>query len=259
MFSFESEFFAAIVILLWTLSECTETADIANLADASPSLLVSHYDCTEPRNMRMFSTTEVADCEVQPEDMSSNKVRIRMYTKNLATKVDAHVCSVSYQHERWYCGMHSHSSIDAKSSSITTPLLITGAQCKSVIPTKEIPVTYLHYSGLHGKSAVTIDFRLDQFTTTVTTFGKAIKDTHNDCKGYGWVDRFSVVSYVQKVTVNYDNEAKIVVGINGLTLPCSYTSGECDSTGLGRLAYTCLYYTSASTSARPIHSMTRSA
>ena len=172
MFSFKSAIFVAIDILLWTLSVCTETADNANLADASPSLLVSHYDCNEPKNMRMFSTTEVADCEVQPEVIASNKVRIRMYTKNLATKVDAHVCSVSYHHERWYCGMHSHSSIDTKSSSITTPLLITGAQCKSVIPTKEKPETSLDYSGLHGKSTVSISFKLDQFTSSVTTFGK---------------------------------------------------------------------------------------
>ncbi len=78
--------FLTIVILQWILSDSTTMVDEVKLADASPTLLVSHYDCNQPRNMRMFSTTEVKDCEVQPEDLQYNKVKLRMYTKNSATK-----------------------------------------------------------------------------------------------------------------------------------------------------------------------------
>ncbi len=232
--------FLTIVILQWMLLDSTTPVDDVKLADASPTLLVSHYDCSKPKNMRMFSTTEVKDCEVQPEDLQYNKVKLRMYTKNSATKVDAYVCSVNYKHDRWYCGMHSHSSNDATHSSITSPLLITSAQCKEVAPDTANPThtVHLQYSGLYKKEDVQINFKLDQFVKSVENFGNTIKDTGNDCKGYGWIERFTFLSYVQKVTINYDNEAKTVVGIDGLTLPCPYSSGGCDSTGLGRYAYT---------------------
>ena len=135
--------------------------------------------------------------------------------------------------------MHSHSSFDAThKSSITPPLLITGAQCKSVIPINANSVSYLHYRGLHGTETAQINFQLDKHIHSSDYFGMVIKDTGNDCEGYGWLERFTFSSYVQKVTINYDNEAKTVVGIDGLTLPCSYASGGCDSTGLGRYAYT---------------------
>ena len=48
MLSVKPKIFVASVILQWILTKSTEMEGEANLADASTTLVVSHFDCSNP-------------------------------------------------------------------------------------------------------------------------------------------------------------------------------------------------------------------
>ena len=53
------------------------------------------------------------------------------------------MCSVKHQRNRFYCGMHDHSSIDIKQKAITSYLDLSPAQCK--FAAEGSPITILNH------------------------------------------------------------------------------------------------------------------
>ena len=154
----------------------TEPLTGEGLEDIVPQKVVTHYDCERPEETILYSTTEVPDCKLDLEDVKYSKAQIVTYYRSFAKRIEGWQCSVSYQHERWYCGVGSNTGMDASHVSITTPLLITGEQCKAVIPQSKNEVTILNYKGLWGESIMKIQFQEDILKHTGMTFGQKIKE-----------------------------------------------------------------------------------
>ena len=210
------------------------------IEDIVPQKVVTHYDCDRPTETILYSTTEVPTCKLDLVDVEYAKTQVVTYYRSFAKRVDAWQCSISYQHDRWYCGVGSKSGIDASHVSITTPLALTGTQCKMVIPDTEFEVTTLSYVGLWGTKEFKIKFQQDVLTRTVQTVGQPVKEfktAGEDCIGWGYINRFSFTTQIVKITLNYEIKTGKVMDITSMVLPCKFDEGMCDANNINHKAY----------------------
>ena len=98
--------------------------------DIAPTVTVSPYDCSEKSENNLYSLKQVKPCNVAPENIDMSYAKVKMYTKHFRTEINATICSVKHQRNRFYCGMHDHSSIDIKQKTITSYLDLSLAQCR---------------------------------------------------------------------------------------------------------------------------------
>ena len=82
--------------------------------DIAPTVTVSHQDCSEMSENIIYSLNQVKRCNVSPKNIDMSYVKIKMYTKHFRTQINATICSVKHQRNRFGCEMHDHSSIDIK-------------------------------------------------------------------------------------------------------------------------------------------------
>ena len=100
------------------------------LDDIAPTVTVSPYDCSGMSENNLYSLKQVKPCNVAPENIDMSYAKVKMYTKHFRTEINATICSVKHQRNRFYCGMHDHSSIDIKQKTITSYLDLSPAQCR---------------------------------------------------------------------------------------------------------------------------------
>ena len=128
--------------------------------DMVPSVQVSHYDCGEMTQNNLFSLNQVKPCNMAPQNIELNDVKLTMYTKHFRTEINATIRRIKHQRNRFYCGMHDHTSMDIEQAQITSDIDLTPEQCKQASK---------------GRSLTQFDHKL--------TFEKGKKETHHKWKG----------------------------------------------------------------------------
>ena len=59
-----------------------------------------------------------------------NDVQLTMYTKHFRTEINAKICRIKHQLNRFYCGMHDHPSLDIEKPQKISDIDLTPEQCK---------------------------------------------------------------------------------------------------------------------------------
>ena len=113
------------------------------LDDIAPTVTVSHYHCSEMSENNLYSLNHVKPGNVAPENIGMSYAKVKMCTKHFRTEINATLCSVKHQRNRFYCGMHNHSSIDIKHKTITSYLDLSPAQCR--LAAEGSPITLLNH------------------------------------------------------------------------------------------------------------------
>ena len=102
-----------------------------------------------------------------------NSVKLTMYTKHFRTEINATLCRMKHQRNRFFCGLHDHTSMDIEQPQLTSDIDLTPEQCNQAS---------------EGTSLILFDHK--------PTFEKGKKETHhkwtgyinedyvNECKGY---------------------------------------------------------------------------
>ena len=104
----------------------------------APALKVAHFDCSEVTKNTLYAINQVRPCHITPEDLEICKAKVVLYTKHFRKELNATKCRVQHQRVKWHCGHHDHSSIDHTISGITSDIVISPEQCRTLAKGKDI-------------------------------------------------------------------------------------------------------------------------
>ena len=195
--------------------------------DIAPSVQVSHYDCKEMTENNLYSLIQVKPCNMAPQSIQMNDVKLTMCTKHFRTEINATICRLKHQRNRYYCGRHDHTSTDIEQPQITSDIDLTPEQCKQAS---------------EGRSLTLFDHKL--------TFGKGKKETHhkwkrdvdadnrNQCKCHDRITKDTLESHIQDITLKVRIKDGKIFNRNDHLLRDLDELG-CRSTSLDPYAYTC--------------------
>ena len=156
-----------------------------------------------------------------------NDVKLIMYTKHFQTEINATICQIKHQRNKFHCGMHDHTSMDIEQPQITRDIDLTPEQCKQAS---------------EGRSLTLFDHKL--------TFEKGKKEIHhkwagdksgdyrNECDGKGWITKDTFESHIQDITLKVRIKDGKIFNRNGQLLPCALDELGCGITSLDLYAYT---------------------
>ena len=172
------------------------------------ALKVAHFDCSERTENTLYAVNQVRPCHNTPEELEISKAKIVLYTKHFRKERNATKCRVQHQREKWHCGHHDHSSIDHTIAGITSDIVISPEQCRTLAKGKD--VTLLGYS---------INFGFDTKNPFVKTYGDTSDDYRNECDGKRWITRDTFLPQMQTTTLKVTLENGKVPSDTGLILP----------------------------------------
>ena len=97
-------------LLILNMSICDKYEP--KLDDIAPSVQVSHYDCSEMTENNLYSLNQVKLCNMAPQNIQMNDVKLTMYNKHFRTEINTTTCRIKHQRNKFFCGMHDHTSMD---------------------------------------------------------------------------------------------------------------------------------------------------
>ena len=106
--------------------------------EVAPALKVADFDCSEKTENILYAMNQVRSCHITPEDLEISQAKVVLYSKHFRKKLNATKCRVLHQREIWHCGHHDHSSIDHTIAGITSNIIISPEQCRTLAKGKEI-------------------------------------------------------------------------------------------------------------------------
>ena len=102
------------------------------------NLKVSHFDCGAMTENTLYALNQVRQCHITPEELEISQTKIILYTKHFRKEINATKCRIQHQREKWHCRHNAHSSIDHTIAGITSELVISPEQCRSLAKGKSI-------------------------------------------------------------------------------------------------------------------------
>ena len=123
--------------------------------NSAPSVQISQFDCCEMTQNNLYSLNQVKPCDMAPLVFEMNDVKLTMYTKYFRTEINATICRIKPQTNKFFCGTHDHRSMDIEPPQITSDVDLNLEQCKQTSD---------------GRSLTLFDHKL--------TFEKVSKQTH---------------------------------------------------------------------------------
>ena len=119
---------SVVFLLMLNISICDKYEPKPD--DIAPCVQLSHYDCSEMTENNLFSLNQVKPCNMTPQNIQMNDVKLTMYTKHFRTEINATICRIEHQRNKFHCGMHDHTSMDIEQPQITSVIDLTPEQCK---------------------------------------------------------------------------------------------------------------------------------
>ena len=139
-------------------------------------LKVSQFDCGAMTENNLCALNQEQQCHITPEELEISQTKIILYTKHFRKELNPTECRIQNQHEKWRCGHNNHSSIDHTSAGITSDLVISPEQCRSLAKGKMI---YL------ADQFLGVGF--DTKNPIVITDGSTSDTNRNHCTARDWI------------------------------------------------------------------------
>ena len=156
----------------------------------APALKVADFYCSEMTEITLYAINQVRPCHITPEELEISKAKIVLYTKHFRKELNATKSRVQHQQEKWHSGHHDQSSIDHTVAGITSDIVISPEQCRTLVKGKD--------NTLLGHS---INFGFDTKNPIVKTYGDTSNDYRNECDGKGWITRDTFLPHMQTTTL----------------------------------------------------------
>ena len=203
---------AMTLFLFQFLVFCSEVAfTLAVDADqVAKNLKVSHFDCGSMTENTLYALKQVRQCHITPKELEISQTEIILYTKHFRKELNATKCRIQHQREKWHCGHNDHSSIDHTIAEITSDLVTSPEQGRSLRKGKSI---YLADQFL----AVEYDTR----DPIVKTDGSTSDSNRNHCIVRGWITRDTFLRHMQRTTLKVRMSTGKVLSDSTQVLPCA--------------------------------------
>ena len=111
-----------------------------NLASVAKKLRVTHFDCGEMTQNKLYALNQVEQCNVAPENLEVSRASVTLYTKHFRRTINATMCRVKHQSEEWHCGHNDHSSMSILHNGITSDISLSPETCKAMGEGKEVMI-----------------------------------------------------------------------------------------------------------------------
>ena len=151
---------------------------------------VSHFDCGAMTENTLYALNQVRQCHIIPEELKISQTKIIVYTKHFQKELNATKCRIQHQREKWHCGHNDHSSIDHTIAGITSDLVISPEQCRSLAKGKSI---YL------ADEFLAVEY--DTKGPIVKIDGSTSDSNRNHCNVRGWITRDTFLPHMQRTTL----------------------------------------------------------
>ena len=131
---------SAMMLLSQTLVFCSEVVYtlVPDADHVAKNLKVSHFDCGAMTGSTLYALNHVRQSHITLEELEISQTKIILYTKHFRKELNATKCRIQHQREKWHCGHNDHSSIDHTIAGITSNLVISPEQCRSLAKRKMI-------------------------------------------------------------------------------------------------------------------------
>ena len=219
---------AMTLFLFQFLVFCSEVAHtlVPDADQFAKNLKVSHFDCGAMTENTLYALNQVRQCHITPEELENSQTLIILYTKHFRKELNTTNCRIQHQREKWHCGPNDHSSIDHTISGITSDLVISPEQCRSLAKRKSI---YL------ADHFLAVEY--DTKDPIVKTDGSTRDDKRNHCNVPGWITRDTFLPHMQRTTLIVRMSAGNVLSDSAQVLPCALEELGCEVTSLDPYAY----------------------
>ena len=219
---------AMTLFLFQILVFCSEVVYtlVPDADQVAENLKVSHFGCSAMTEKTLYALNQVRQCHITPEELEISQTKIILYTKHFRKELNATKCRIQHQREKWHCGHNDHSSIDHTIAGITSDLVISPEQCRSLAKGKSV---YLADQILEVKH--------DTKDPIVRTDGSTSDDNRNHCNAHGWITRDTFLPHMQRTTLKVRMSTGKVLSNSAQVLPCALEELGCETTSLDPYAY----------------------
>ena len=174
----------------------------------------------------LYALNQVLQGHITPEELEISQTKNVPYTKHFRKELNAIECRIQHQREKWHCGHNDHSSIDHTIAGITSDLVISPEQCRSLAKRKMI---YL------ADQLLGADY--DTKNPIVITDGPTSGDNRNHCTARGWITHDTFLPHMQRTTLKVRISFGKVLSDSAQVLPCALEELGCETTSLDPYAY----------------------
>ena len=195
--------------------------------DIAASVQISHYGCSEMTENNLCSLNQVKPCNMAPQNIQMKDVKLTMHTKHFETEINATICQINHQRNKFLCGMHDHTSMDIEQPQITSNIDLTPEQCKQASEGRSL-TPFDH--------KLTFERRKKQIHHKWT--GDSSEDYRNECDGKGWITKDTFENHIQDITLKARFKDGKIFNRNNQLLSCDLVELGCESTSLDPYAYT---------------------
>ena len=179
-----------IFLLILSISICDKYKPNRGDIVISTSVQVSHYDCSEMTRNNLYSLNQVKPCNMAPQNIQMNDVKLTMYTKHYRTVINATTCRMKHQRNRFYCGMHDHTTMDIEQPQLTSDIELTPEQCKQASEGKSPTLFDQKLTFENGKKEPHLKWTRDKNG-----------DNRNECERYEGIIKGTFESHIQEITL----------------------------------------------------------
>ena len=150
------------------------------------NLKVSHLDSGAMTENTVYALNQVRQCHITPEELEIIQTEIILFTKHFRKELNATKCRIQHQRENWQCGHNDHSSIDHTMAGITSDLVISPEQWRSLAKGS---IIYL------ADQLLRIEYNTKN--TIVITDGSTSNIKRNHCTARGWITCDTFLPHMQ--------------------------------------------------------------
>ena len=207
---------------------CSEVA-YTLVPDADPvakNLKVSHFDCGAITENTLYVLNQVRQCHITPKEMEISQTKIILYTKDFRKELNATKCRIQHHCEKWHCGHKDHSSIDHTIAGITSDLVISSEQCRSLAKGKSINL---------ADQFLAVEY--DTKDPIVKTDGSTSDSNRNHWNVHRWITRDTFLPHMQRTTLKVRMSTGKVLPDSAQVLPCALEELGCETTSFDPYAY----------------------
>ena len=190
------------------------------------NLKVSHFDCAAMTENTLYALNQVRHCHITPEEIEISQTKVILYTKHFRKEHNATKCQIQHQREKWHCEHNDHSSIEHTTAGITSDLVISPEQFRSLAKGRMI---YLADQFLGNE--------YDTKTPLVITDGPRSDNNRIHYTARGWITRDTFLPHMQRTTLKVRMSTGKILSDSAQVLPFALEDIGCETTSMDSYAY----------------------
>ena len=186
---------------------------VPNADQVAKNYKVSRFDSGAMTENTLYALNQARECYITPEELEISQTKIILYTKHFREELNATKCRIQHQREKWHCGHNDQSSIDHTIAGITSDLVISPEQCRSLAKRK---MTLL------ADQFLGVEY--DRKNPIVITDGSMSDDNRNHFTSRGWITRDTFLPHMQRTTLKVRMSTVKVLSDAAQVLPLHWKS-----------------------------------